>query len=226
MTWRTRAPPSHQRVGEERSVAAPRDGLGAHDHERFVRARSTSSRDRLCKLLGLHVVGVGPEPLVPEPAIDGFVGRQGPTQTSKGRAVAIADPTRGQRGSERGPVEMGIAPRARQASDVDNGPAPILFEQLQKLVKRSRRVADGHDQGTGVRHAVLPCAGHGYQPIAVRQICMVRVKAGSMRAGLAPYLDLLRLHFAPAWVLLFCSGTLLAAGIYGGFRWASLRLRP
>lgn len=43
-----------------------------------------------------------------------------------------------------------------------------------------------------------------------------------MRAGLAPYLDLLRLHFAPAWALLFCSGTLLAAGIYGGFTWGVL----
>ncbi len=43
-----------------------------------------------------------------------------------------------------------------------------------------------------------------------------------MRATLAPYLDLLRLHFAPAWVLLFCSGTLLAAGNYGGFGWGVL----
>ena len=43
-----------------------------------------------------------------------------------------------------------------------------------------------------------------------------------MRARLAPYLDLLRLHFAPAWVLLFCSGTLLAAGTYGGFSWGVL----
>ena len=43
-----------------------------------------------------------------------------------------------------------------------------------------------------------------------------------MRAGLAPYLDLLRLHFAPAWILLFCSGTLLAAGSYGGFGWGVL----
>lgn len=43
-----------------------------------------------------------------------------------------------------------------------------------------------------------------------------------MRAGLAPFFDLLRLHFAPAWILLFCSGTLLAAGTYGGFSWAVL----
>ncbi len=43
-----------------------------------------------------------------------------------------------------------------------------------------------------------------------------------MRAALAPYLDLLRLHFAPAWVLLFCSGTLLAAGTYAGFTWGVL----
>jgi 4-hydroxybenzoate polyprenyltransferase len=43
-----------------------------------------------------------------------------------------------------------------------------------------------------------------------------------MSTRLAPYLDLLRLHFSPAWILLFCSGTLLAAGIYGGFSWGVL----
>lgn len=37
-----------------------------------------------------------------------------------------------------------------------------------------------------------------------------------MRAGLGPYLDLLRLHFAPAWILLFCSGTLLATANHAG----------
>ncbi len=37
-----------------------------------------------------------------------------------------------------------------------------------------------------------------------------------MRTALAPYLDLVRVHFAPAWPLLFCSGTLLAATAYGG----------
>ena len=34
--------------------------------------------------------------------------------------------------------------------------------------------------------------------------------------ALAPYLDLVRVYFAPAWPLLFCSGTLLAAATYGG----------
>lgn len=39
---------------------------------------------------------------------------------------------------------------------------------------------------------------------------------------LAPYLDLLRMHFAPAWILLFCSGTLLAAASYPGLGWGVL----
>jgi len=37
--------------------------------------------------------------------------------------------------------------------------------------------------------------------------------------GLRPYLDLLRLHFAPAWPLLFSSGTLLASKSYPGLTW-------
>lgn len=36
---------------------------------------------------------------------------------------------------------------------------------------------------------------------------------------LRPYLDLVRIHFAPAWPLLFCSGTLLASKVYGGLTW-------
>jgi 4-hydroxybenzoate polyprenyltransferase len=35
------------------------------------------------------------------------------------------------------------------------------------------------------------------------------------------YVDLLRLHFAFAWPLLFCSGTVLAFAHYGGFSWAA-----
>jgi 4-hydroxybenzoate polyprenyltransferase len=37
--------------------------------------------------------------------------------------------------------------------------------------------------------------------------------------ALRAYVDLLRLHFAFAWPLLFCSGTVLAFGSFGGFSW-------
>ena len=67
-----------------------------------------------------------------------------------------------------------------------------------------------------------PVPGTGINQSPSARFVWSEVKAGSMRAGLAPYLDLLRLHFAPAWILLFCSGTLLAAGIYGGFSWVVL----
>jgi 4-hydroxybenzoate polyprenyltransferase len=40
--------------------------------------------------------------------------------------------------------------------------------------------------------------------------------------SLRPYVDLLRLHFAFAWPLLFCSGLLLATARYGGFSWLLL----
>lgn len=36
---------------------------------------------------------------------------------------------------------------------------------------------------------------------------------------LRAYADLLRIHFAFAWPLLFCSGLVLAFGMYGGFSW-------
>jgi len=44
------------------------------------------------------------------------------------------------------------------------------------------------------------------------------MKGGIQRA----YIDLLRLHFAFAWPLLFCSGTVLAFAAYGGFSWTYL----
>ncbi|MBN1431484.1 MAG: UbiA family prenyltransferase [Methanomicrobiaceae archaeon] len=42
------------------------------------------------------------------------------------------------------------------------------------------------------------------------------------RQILQAYLDLLRIHFAIAWPLLFCSGTVLAFAAYGGFSWSYL----
>ena len=43
-----------------------------------------------------------------------------------------------------------------------------------------------------------------------------------MFGRLRPYLDLVRIHFAPAWPLLFCSGTLLASNFYDGLTWTLL----
>jgi 4-hydroxybenzoate polyprenyltransferase and related prenyltransferases len=43
-----------------------------------------------------------------------------------------------------------------------------------------------------------------------------------MHTTLRAYVDLLRLHFFFAWPLLFCSGYLLATGIYGNFSWIDL----
>ncbi|NLX48670.1 MAG: UbiA family prenyltransferase [Methanospirillum sp.] len=43
-----------------------------------------------------------------------------------------------------------------------------------------------------------------------------------MRASIRPYADLLRLHFAFAWPLLFSSGFLLAVARYGDFSWLLL----
>ena len=40
-----------------------------------------------------------------------------------------------------------------------------------------------------------------------------------MVGSLRPYLDLVRIHFAPAWPLLFCSGTVLASKFYDGLTW-------
>lgn len=38
------------------------------------------------------------------------------------------------------------------------------------------------------------------------------------------YSDLMRLHFAVIWPLLFCSGAVLAFERYGGFRWSNMIL--
>jgi 4-hydroxybenzoate polyprenyltransferase len=41
-----------------------------------------------------------------------------------------------------------------------------------------------------------------------------------MRETLKAYLDLMRVHFLPAWPLVSCSGLVLAFANYGGFSWA------
>ncbi|HIH95571.1 TPA: UbiA family prenyltransferase [Methanosarcina acetivorans] len=41
-----------------------------------------------------------------------------------------------------------------------------------------------------------------------------------MKETLKAYIDLTRVHFLPAWPLIFCSGLVLAFANYGGFSWA------
>jgi 4-hydroxybenzoate polyprenyltransferase len=53
-------------------------------------------------------------------------------------------------------------------------------------------------------------------------ICREAIPPQVNSRALRAYIDLLRLHFAFAWPLLFCSGTVLAFGFYGGFSWGHL----
>ncbi|AAM04229.1 4-hydroxybenzoate octaprenyltransferase [Methanosarcina acetivorans C2A] len=45
-------------------------------------------------------------------------------------------------------------------------------------------------------------------------------EAKKMKETLKAYIDLTRVHFLPAWPLIFCSGLVLAFANYGGFSWA------
>src|SRR5690606_10190303 len=54
----------HKRIAHERTMATPRNSLGAHDSRWFLHAEVNKLMQRLAKIVGLHVVSI---------ALKGFV---------------------------------------------------------------------------------------------------------------------------------------------------------
>lgn len=83
-------PTDDEGVGDQPAVAAPPDGLGAHDRRRRVRRRGLEIRKRSLELIGAHVIRIPLKgPLMP-PAVAGSRNRDAPT--AELREVAVADP--------------------------------------------------------------------------------------------------------------------------------------
>jgi hypothetical protein len=133
-------------VGDDASMAAPPNRLGAHDRADVDGAKLDQFRQTFTERPGLGVVGIVPETgVLPEDV------RRWPrvlaarAQTAQGCDVAIADPSRRQVVWKDIHVEPRIGSRPGHGADIDDHARPYPDEQRRHLINTAGRMADGKE---------------------------------------------------------------------------------
>lgn len=123
--------PRHQSVGDERAVTAPRDGLGAHDRQRFLARRFDQVYEILSEFIGLHVIGKASERRVTPTRVH----RVGPgsAQPAQSRHVAIPNANRFQAHRQILAVELGVVARTRDGPHIDQSPNLVRLQDVNEF---------------------------------------------------------------------------------------------
>jgi len=132
-----------ERVGNQRTMAAPRDCFGAHQRSGPQFRKLNSVLERFLEFHGLHVVREAPKTGVAPAEIDRVALRM--AQAAKVLDVAVTDACGGERFREGVGVELGIVAGFRDGADVEQLPDPVRAQQFDEFVNRARGVADGED---------------------------------------------------------------------------------
>ena len=133
-----------QGIGDERAMAAPGQGLGAHQGKAVLARKQDQLLEILLELRRLHVIGIAAKRGVAPAAVDRVA--PGMPQAAQPRHVNIADAGFFQRSRQRCLVELRVARRARQRAHVGYARDAVRAKQLDELVDRTRRMADGQDR--------------------------------------------------------------------------------
>ena len=132
-----------QRVGDQRAVAAPGHGLGAHDGHRVAGGQLQQDLDPGAEGIARHVVGVATEAQVPPAGVDRIRPRLAEsTQLGK---VRVLDAVGWELRRQRGPREVCKPPRPGRRPHVDKPVHPVCPQQLDQLREGPGRMADGVD---------------------------------------------------------------------------------
>src|SRR5690606_17398638 len=108
--------PHVQRVGHQRAMTAPWNGLGAHDRGAGVAADLHQVVDRVVERVGLHVVGVAAKALVAPAGVGRILARMPQAAQFGHRNVIDADGCKA--AAQYVGVELGIVARARHGAYV------------------------------------------------------------------------------------------------------------
>jgi len=159
---RDRFPARDEGVGDELTVAAPRNRLGAQ-HGRGPRAADLEQpRQGSLKRRRLHMVGVPAERGAPPRGIDGV--RPGDTTPAQVGGVLVADSGGGERGRQGVPGELRVAARRGIPADIDDVRNPVGREQPEEVRPRPGRVPDGIDH-----------RGKETRGVVARKACLTRI---------------------------------------------------
>ena len=126
-----------ERVRDELTVTAPRDGLGAHDRGRPLGGQSEERRETLAELRRVHVVGVAAEArLAPS-----HVRRIGLDRTpaAERRQPVVSYAGRRERSLERLARELRMSPRRREPPHVGDAADGVSLQQRDQRLQRPRQ---------------------------------------------------------------------------------------
>jgi hypothetical protein len=129
-------------IRDDAPVAAPPEGLGAHDGARLSACHLEQLAQAGPEGRGHCIVGVVVErPRLP-PGVDVAVGARALSPTAaERREMAVGDAGPTERLRQRIEVELRVRPRPRKAPDVDEPRDAEHAEYLDELVERARRVS-------------------------------------------------------------------------------------
>jgi hypothetical protein len=130
-------------------MAAPWDGLGAHQHDALAFRQCDAAIQALSERRRLHVIGIAPEACIPPTRVCRIWPRM-PQATQPGH-VSVVNPRAMQSRRQLVATELGIVPRARDCADIDQPLDAVRVEKTDELLDRPCRVPDCEDSER--RHA-------------------------------------------------------------------------
>jgi hypothetical protein len=179
---------SGQRVGDQRSMAAPGHGFSAHD-DGWSRGRERyQSFQVLAKLSGLHVVGVATERGIAPGRVDRV--RSRPPEATEPGKMFVADSRIAKAGPQSFLTKLRVVSGLGDSADVDQLLDSVRLENADELLDGMRRMPDGVNRGERFDTHVPKLTREGSQPgICHRtrgspvQETMTKLKNGRTRAG-------------------------------------------
>ncbi len=143
----------YRRVRDQKSVAAPRNRLGAHDRGGLESRESQHIFKRLLELARFHVVGVRAEAGVTPLRVVRIAAP--PPPPTKRWQVSVSQACIDQRSLEAGLREVRVSRRCGEGANIDQMCRAFPCKQSEKLLERTGRVPD-RKKPNGV-HAPRSC---------------------------------------------------------------------
>src|SRR5438105_5897386 len=140
-----------QQLRDQPAMAAPPDGLGAHEARRGLRKGGCERRLPLGRPHTGGVAAEGGDPQAAEPALAGLTASP-PAELD---GVPVRDACVLHRCLKRRLVELRVAPGAGEAADVDERPNTGTTQRLDELVERPYAVTD-RENGHVPTHRITP----------------------------------------------------------------------
>ena len=149
-----RSAAGHERVSDERAMAAPVKGLGAHDSSLEQAGKVPQLIEAAGELVGLHIIGEATKARAAPTFVGGFFTTTFP-KPSQPREMNVSERRLGEIGSQRLAVELRCMPRPGAGSHIGEAGDLGRPEEAHQIFQASSRVSDGKEPTSWGFHPTL-----------------------------------------------------------------------